>query len=131
VFTARYALSPYIKQIRFIFKGLITTIDGEQSVSFKSSSIYHNKNSPWDALNKTLCQLQNQSVNTRLLRCAIIILSYPGSSNVIGIFSASVSSTGHVLCHVLRHTVGAHLRPVPVHATTSVARGGARRSRVS
>jgi hypothetical protein len=26
VFTARYALSPYIKQIRFVFKGLITTI---------------------------------------------------------------------------------------------------------
>jgi hypothetical protein len=25
VFTARYALSPYIKQIRFVFKGLITT----------------------------------------------------------------------------------------------------------
>jgi hypothetical protein len=24
VFTARYALSPYIKQIRFVFKGLIT-----------------------------------------------------------------------------------------------------------
>jgi hypothetical protein len=23
VFTARYALSPYIKQIRFVFKGLI------------------------------------------------------------------------------------------------------------
>jgi hypothetical protein len=28
VFTARYALSPYIKQIRFIFKGLITALDG-------------------------------------------------------------------------------------------------------
>jgi hypothetical protein len=26
VFTARYALSPYIKQIRFVFKGLIITI---------------------------------------------------------------------------------------------------------
>jgi hypothetical protein len=25
VFTARYALSPYIKQIRFVFKGLIHT----------------------------------------------------------------------------------------------------------
>jgi hypothetical protein len=25
VFTARYALSPYIKQIRFVFKGLILT----------------------------------------------------------------------------------------------------------
>jgi hypothetical protein len=25
VFTARYALSPYIKQIRFVFKGLIIT----------------------------------------------------------------------------------------------------------
>jgi hypothetical protein len=27
VFTARYALSPYIKQIRFIFKGLSTIVD--------------------------------------------------------------------------------------------------------
>jgi hypothetical protein len=26
VFTARYALSPYIKQIRFVFKGLIYTV---------------------------------------------------------------------------------------------------------
>jgi hypothetical protein len=26
VFTARYALSPYIKQIRFVFKGLNTTV---------------------------------------------------------------------------------------------------------
>jgi hypothetical protein len=26
VFTARYALSPYIKQISFVFKGLIMTI---------------------------------------------------------------------------------------------------------
>jgi hypothetical protein len=28
VFTARYALSPYIKQIRFVFKGLISTVAG-------------------------------------------------------------------------------------------------------
>jgi hypothetical protein len=28
VFTARYALSPYIKQIRLAFKGLISAIDG-------------------------------------------------------------------------------------------------------
>jgi hypothetical protein len=27
VFTARYALSPYIKQIRFVFKGLTGTVD--------------------------------------------------------------------------------------------------------
>jgi branched-subunit amino acid transport protein AzlD len=26
VFTARYALSPYIKQIRFVFKGLIASV---------------------------------------------------------------------------------------------------------
>jgi hypothetical protein len=26
VFTARYALSPYIKQIRFVFKGLINIV---------------------------------------------------------------------------------------------------------
>jgi hypothetical protein len=26
VFTARYALSPYIKQIRFVFKGLINAV---------------------------------------------------------------------------------------------------------
>jgi hypothetical protein len=30
VFTARYALSPYIKQIRFVFKGLICVfLEGE------------------------------------------------------------------------------------------------------
>jgi hypothetical protein len=28
VFTARYALSPYIKQIRFVFKGLIGSVEG-------------------------------------------------------------------------------------------------------
>jgi hypothetical protein len=28
VFTARYALSPYIKQIRFVFKGLTSALDG-------------------------------------------------------------------------------------------------------
>jgi hypothetical protein len=28
VFTARYALSPYIKQIRFVFKGLNSVLDG-------------------------------------------------------------------------------------------------------
>jgi hypothetical protein len=27
LFTARYALSPYVKQIRFVFKGLISTLD--------------------------------------------------------------------------------------------------------
>jgi hypothetical protein len=26
MFTARYALSPYIKQIRFVFKGLISNV---------------------------------------------------------------------------------------------------------
>jgi hypothetical protein len=34
VFTARYALSPYIKQIRFVFKGLITT-HGMNNVTYK------------------------------------------------------------------------------------------------
>jgi hypothetical protein len=28
VFTARYALSPYIKQIRFVFKGLGDSVNG-------------------------------------------------------------------------------------------------------
>jgi DNA gyrase/topoisomerase IV subunit B len=37
VFTARYALSPYIKQIRFVFKGLITAIS--QHVSASSHAI--------------------------------------------------------------------------------------------
>jgi hypothetical protein len=29
VFTARYALSPYIKQIRFVFKGLNRTVEAD------------------------------------------------------------------------------------------------------
>jgi hypothetical protein len=37
VFTARYALSPYIKQIRFVFKGLIYFLEfscaGHQPIS--------------------------------------------------------------------------------------------------
>jgi hypothetical protein len=33
VFTARYALSPYIKQIRFVFKGLIFKIHEQIKVS--------------------------------------------------------------------------------------------------
>jgi hypothetical protein len=32
VFTARYALSPYIKQIRFVFKGLTCKIDSDDNV---------------------------------------------------------------------------------------------------
>jgi hypothetical protein len=39
VFTARYALSPYIKQIRFIFKGLIAKM---QHASFQKGSQYNN-----------------------------------------------------------------------------------------
>jgi hypothetical protein len=31
VFTARYALSPYIKQIIFVFKGLIATVAGDDT----------------------------------------------------------------------------------------------------
>jgi hypothetical protein len=39
VFTARYALSPYIKQIRFVFKGLICKVlDSRKNPSF--SGIY-------------------------------------------------------------------------------------------
>jgi hypothetical protein len=34
VFTARYALSPYIKQIRFVFKGLIPNINNPQFVTY-------------------------------------------------------------------------------------------------
>jgi hypothetical protein len=37
VFTARYALSPYIKQIRFVFKGLIQGGEGPQYRIFLSS----------------------------------------------------------------------------------------------
>jgi hypothetical protein len=33
VFTARYALSPYIKQIRFVFKGLIKSTRNRRAVS--------------------------------------------------------------------------------------------------
>jgi hypothetical protein len=36
VFTERYALSPYIKQIRFVFKGLITS----KAVRFKPSDSF-------------------------------------------------------------------------------------------
>jgi hypothetical protein len=34
VFTAQYALSPYIKQIRFIFKGLMVTFGGVIVIKF-------------------------------------------------------------------------------------------------
>jgi hypothetical protein len=50
MFTARYALSPYIKQIRFVFKGLIlyllqvglTTLDicGHRRVKIKIQQIH-------------------------------------------------------------------------------------------
>jgi hypothetical protein len=45
--------------------------------------------------------------------------------------SLLVTSTGAVLRHVIRHTFGANLRTVPLHATATVARGGTRWSRVS
>jgi diacylglycerol kinase len=32
VFTARYALSPYIKQIRFVFKGLIVMMTLQSNI---------------------------------------------------------------------------------------------------
>jgi hypothetical protein len=38
VFTARYALSPYIKQIRFVFKGLISKSKDETYVRWKSEN---------------------------------------------------------------------------------------------
>jgi hypothetical protein len=38
VFTARYALSPYIKQIRFVFKGLISATV-EDRVTFKLHAV--------------------------------------------------------------------------------------------
>jgi hypothetical protein len=43
VFTARYALSPYIKQIRFVFKGLMThthTVKCTEVKRFKSSGMW-------------------------------------------------------------------------------------------
>jgi hypothetical protein len=41
VFTARYALSPYIKQIRFVFKGLIFITEVESVYSaVRTDSLY-------------------------------------------------------------------------------------------
>jgi hypothetical protein len=34
MFTARYALSPYIKQIRFVFKGLKKTFSEENHIGW-------------------------------------------------------------------------------------------------
>jgi hypothetical protein len=39
MFIARYALSPYIKQIRFVFKGLISVIDKGNSLGPVSGPI--------------------------------------------------------------------------------------------
>jgi hypothetical protein len=42
VFTARYALSPYIKQIRFVFKGLMKlTISSVTDSGLPQSQHYH------------------------------------------------------------------------------------------
>jgi hypothetical protein len=38
VFTARYALSPYIKQIRFVFKGLIVSIQDSEYIEVRLMS---------------------------------------------------------------------------------------------
>jgi hypothetical protein len=43
VFTARYALSPYIKQISFVFKGLIKNTDLLQGIASTSSWKYSSK----------------------------------------------------------------------------------------
>jgi hypothetical protein len=37
MFTARYALSPYIKQIRFVFKGLIKTSEHLHGISMEQN----------------------------------------------------------------------------------------------
>jgi hypothetical protein len=47
VFTARYALSPYIKQVRFVFKGLIQNqamrmIQGSIKSTLINSNTSHN-----------------------------------------------------------------------------------------
>jgi hypothetical protein len=43
VFTARYALSPYIKQIHFVFKGLkVEASDSSETFIFNWYSIWHN-----------------------------------------------------------------------------------------
>jgi hypothetical protein len=41
VFTARYALSPYIKQIRFVFKGLMAVTQKPQELGAET---YHDHN---------------------------------------------------------------------------------------
>jgi hypothetical protein len=44
VITARYALSPYIKQIRFVFKGLHAAYEvrtARKEVFFFSNVLYH------------------------------------------------------------------------------------------
>jgi hypothetical protein len=45
VFTARYALSPYIKQIRFVFKGLMQG-DFSRQIFEESSNIKYHENPP-------------------------------------------------------------------------------------
>jgi hypothetical protein len=40
VFTARYALSPYIKQIRFVFKGLIYEVRKRGKIGLNQALIY-------------------------------------------------------------------------------------------
>jgi hypothetical protein len=68
VFTARYALSPYIKQIRFVFKGLITfrdkftvTIAGMRNLPAASHCTNNHSNGIIIFINYagTLCLLQN------------------------------------------------------------------------
>jgi hypothetical protein len=73
VFTARYALSPYIKQIRFVFKGLN---DGQQ---YFHISVHRRDNAPVEsppdgrnvngtALNRHIMVLEKQENSGNIMR---------------------------------------------------------------
>jgi hypothetical protein len=83
MFTARYALSPYIKQIRFVFKGLITlhflTVLNAKSERMLERSVYvitsHNSapnspvlsSSPPDALLSGFTQLLSSTLKVFII----------------------------------------------------------------
>jgi hypothetical protein len=72
MFTARYGLSPYIKQIRFVFKGLT-----EEAVDTFSSATdcTQNLSTPAFLLSK-ICRFEKRASNTRS-HCKFYIVAIP------------------------------------------------------
>jgi hypothetical protein len=82
MFTARYALSPYIKQTRFVFKGIILvecrSLSSKLSLVADQSSTIHSSNSSTSNVywcSQILAQTRIERANVALYICYTLIMN--------------------------------------------------------